>query len=124
MKKLLVALLVGMMLCPVSMEAKYYKTKGCPLDSILPPKTPIFDYIDVYVNETSGDMTITPNYNIVGLHVTIVGNGITYLNTTVSLAAGQSYTDCLDFLDEGFYIMTLSTIDGIIARYEISVEDD
>jgi hypothetical protein len=54
----------------------------------------------------------------------ITGNGVTYLNTTVSLSAGQSYTDCLDYLSEGTYILTLSTAGGVIDQYELTVEDD
>ena len=57
-------------------------------------------------------------------NITITGNGVTYLNTTVSLGAGQSYTDCLDYLPVGTYILTLSTADGVIDQYEITVEDD
>ena len=46
------------------------------------------------------------------------------LNTTVSLSAGQSYTDCLGYLGVGTYTLTLSTADGTIYYYEISIEDD
>jgi hypothetical protein len=49
---------------------------------------------------------------------------VTYIDTTVALGAGQSYTDSLAGYDEGTYILTLSTSDGIIAQYEITVEDD
>ena len=124
MKKLFVALLMGMMLCPMSMEAKIYKAKGCVLEPVFFPKSPNQDYINLYVNETTGDMVIWPNYNISGLQITIVGNGVTYFNTTVSLSVGQSYNDCLSYLNVGTYMLTFSTIDGIIAMYEITVEDD
>ena len=81
-------------------------------------------FISFYLNEYTGDLAITPNYDIVGLNITITGYGVTYLDTTVSLSAGQSYTDCLDYLSEGTYILTLSTSDDTIAQYEITVEHD
>ena len=43
---------------------------------------------------------------------------------TVSLSAGQSYTDILAGYEEGTYILTLSTANGVIAQYEITVEPD
>ena len=61
---------------------------------------------------------------MIGLNITITSNSVTYLDTTMSLSAGQSYIDCLDYLDEGTYTLTLSTSDGIVAQYEITVEDD
>ena len=85
---------------------------------------PTLNSVYLYLDENTGDLTITPNYDITGLNITITANGVTYLNTTVSLSANQSYTDCLDYLSEGTYILTMSTTDGVIAQYEITVEDD
>jgi hypothetical protein len=76
------------------------------------------------VDETSGDLYVMPNYDLTGLTITLTGGGATYINTTVSLTAGQSYTDTLAGYDEGTYILTLSTADGVIAQYEITVEAD
>ena len=88
------------------------------------PLMPALYYISLNLDAESGDLAITPNYDITGLNISITGNGVTYLNTTVALAAGQSYTDCLDYLPVGTYILTLSTSDGVIDQYEITVEDD
>lgn len=89
-----------------------------------PARNPTQYVISLSLDEDTGDLAIWPNYDITGLNITITSNGVTYLNTTVSLSAGQSYTDCLDYLDEGTYILTLSTADGVIDQYEITVEDD
>ena len=123
MKKVLFVLLAGLLLTPSEMLAeKYNSTQTLP---VTPPiRTPTQNYINMYLDENTGYLAITPNYDIVGLEITIAGNGVTYLNTTMSLSAGQSYTDCLDYLDEGTYSLTLSTADGIVAQYEITVEDD
>ena len=123
MKKLVLLLFAGMLLTPSEMFAKWYKGKNI---LIMPhtPKMPAQYYFSFYLDEDSGNLSITPNDAITGLNITITANGVTYLNTTVSLSYGQSYTDCLDYLPVGTYILTLSTADGIIDQYEITVEDD
>lgn len=123
MKKLVLVLLAGLLLTPSEMFADKYKSKQMGLANS-PVRTPSQYYITLYLDEESGDLYITPYSDITDLNITITGNGVTYLNTTVSLSAGQSYTDCLDYLGVGTYILTLSTIDGIIDQYEITVEDD
>ncbi|MBR4728954.1 MAG: hypothetical protein IK075_01695 [Prevotella sp.] len=122
MKKILLFLLMGMMMVPSEVYSKYYRER--PIRLHMPTRTPNLYDIGVYVDSDSGDLAITPNDAITGLNITITGDGVTYLNTTVSLGAGQSYTDCLDYLPVGTYILTLSTVDGVIDQYEITVEDD
>lgn len=121
MKKLVVVLLAGLLLAPSEMFADKYNSKKV-LTTSHHPRTE--SSISLYLDYYTGDLVLTPNYNITGLNITITANGVTYLDTTVSLGAGQSYTDCLDFLNVGTYILTLSTADGIIDQYEITVEDD
>lgn len=123
MKKAILILLMSMLLFPLKMDAKAYIVKR-PVEGDVPPRGPVQYNIGVYVDSETGDLYITPNYYITDLNITITGNGVTYLDTTVSLSANQSYTDCLDYLDIGTYILTLSTIDGVIDQYEITVEDD
>ena len=123
MKKLVLVLLAGLLLTPPEMfAAKHTCKKILPMSH--PPRVPAQYFISLYLDEESGDLAIIPNYDITGLNITITGNGTTYLNTTVSLSAGQSYTDCLDYISEGTYILTLSTAGCVIDQYEITVEDD
>lgn len=123
MKKLVLLLLAGLLLAPSEMLADKYNSKRVvPLSR--PVRTPSEYLFNLYLDEDTGDLEITPNDAITGLNITIIGGGVTYLNTTVSLSAGQSYTDCLDYLPVGTYILTLSTVDGVIEQYEITVEDD
>ena len=79
----------------------------------------VFD-LDYY----TGDMAVYAMTDITGLNITIAKNGVTYLNTTVAMNAGQSYTDSLAGYAEGTYILILSTKDGVIAQYKISVIAD
>lgn len=123
MKKLVLVLLAGLLMTPLEMYANKHTCKKI-LSMPHQPRTPSQYLINLYLDEDTGDLEITPNYDITGLNITITGNGVTYLNTTVSLSAGQSFTDCLDYLGVGTYILTLSTVDGVIDQYEITVEDD
>ena len=123
MKKLVLVLLAGFLMTPSVMFADKYNSKKI-LSMPRPPRSPAQNFVNLYLDYETGDLEITPNYDITGLNITITGDGVTYLNTTVSLGAGQSYTDCLDYLPVGTYILTLSTADGVIDQYEITVEDD
>ena len=123
MKKLVLLLLAGLLLAPSEMFADKYNSKKVALPP-LPIKNPIEYFLSLYLDENTGDLAITPSSDITGLTITLTANGVTYINTTVSLSAGQSYTDCLDFLSVGTYLLTLSTADGVIAQYEITVIAD
>ncbi len=89
-----------------------------------PPRNPEVLVMDLYLDENTGYLAITPNNAVTDLNITITGNGVTYLDTTVALAAGQSYIDSLAGYSIGTYILTLSTADGVVAQYEITVEPD
>lgn len=123
MKKLVLLLLAGLLLTPSEVFANKHTCKKI-LPASHPPRVPALYFISLYLDEDTGDLAITPNYDITDLNISITGNGVTYLNTTVSLSFGQSYTDCLDYLSVGTYILTLSTIDGVIDQYEITVTED
>lgn len=123
MKKLTVLFLVVSLLIPSSAFSKLYKRKRL-IDIEMPTRTPIPSQISVFVNETTGNLLIFPSNDITGLNITLTGYGVTYINTTVSLTAGHGYTDCLDYLAVGTYLLTLSTADGMIDLYEITVKPD
>ncbi len=122
MKKILVVLLMGLLLIPSeAYSRKYFRTRLARVE--MPTRTPDQIVFDVYLDSETGDLVISPDNAITGLNIMVTGNGMTYLNTTVSLSAGQSYTDCLGYLGVGTYTLTLSTADGTIYYYEISIED-
>lgn len=123
MRRLFLFLLAGMLSFSSEVIAGNYKCVKIGVADA-PPRSPSVYFIGVYLDEITGDLAISPNYDITDMQITITSNGITYLNTTVSLNAGQAYTDCLDFLSEGSYILTLSTSSGMICQYEITVEED
>jgi len=123
MKKIVLLLLAGLLLVPAEMFPKKHTCKKViPIGS--PIRMPSQYFISLYLDEETGELSITPNYNITELTINLSGNGVTYLDTSVSLSAGQSYTDSLSSLNPGTYLLTLSTADGIIDQYLITVESD
>jgi len=123
MKKLVLLLLAGLLLASSEMFADKYNSKKVALPPP-PNRNPELVIFDLYLDENTGDLVITPNNAVTGLNITITGNGVTYLDTTVALTAGQSYTDSLAGYSVGTYLLTLSTADGVVAQYEITVEPD
>ncbi len=123
MKKFVLVLFAGLLLAPSEMFADKYNSKRV-VPASRPIRTPALYYITVNVDENTGDLAICPNYDITGLTITLTGNGVTYISTTVSLTAGQAYLDSLAGYALGNYTLTLSTADGVIDQYAITVEPD
>lgn len=124
MKKLFLVLMIGLFLSPLQMFADHYECDQLMPFPEFPVKGPVFSQAPFSLNKNNGDFIITPNFNISELYISIAREGVTYLYTTVSLNAGQSYTNSFAGYDVGTYILTMSTSDGVIAQYEITVEAD
>lgn len=121
-KSLLLFLMACLLLPPCAYADKYNRTKL--VKTHVPTRMPSLYQIDVYLDGETGDMAICPNYDVTDLRITLTGSGVTYIDETVTLSAGMSFDDCLDYLSAGEYILTLSTADGIIEQYLITVEPD
>jgi hypothetical protein len=124
MKKLFLVLMIGLFLSPLQMFADHYVCKKMTPLPNFPVRTPGSYQVDFDLDYYTGDLIISFTNAISGLNIVLERDGVTYLNTTVSLNAGQSYTNSLAGYDEGTYILTMSTTDGLIAQYEITVETD
>lgn len=124
MKKLLLTLLMGLFLSPLQIFADHYPYEELPPDPQPPLRSPVVSQVAFNLDYYTGDLSVYAVNDITGLNITITKNGVTYLNTTVALSAGQSFTDSLAGYAEGTYILTLSTVDGVIAQYEITVIAD
>lgn len=124
MKKVLLSLLMGLFLSPLQILADYYDYDELHPDPQPPLRSPVVSQVAFNLDYYTGDLSVYAVNDITGLNITITKNGVTYLNTTVALSAGQSFTDSLAGYAEGTYILTLSTVDGMIAQYEITVIAD
>ncbi len=124
MKKLLFTLLMGLFLSPLQILADHYPYEEMMPYPGPPLKHPVVHQVAFDLDYYTGDMAVYAVNDITGLNITIVKNGVTYLDMTVSLNAGQSYTDTLAGYAEGTYTLTLSTSTGVIAQYKITIEAD
>lgn len=115
---------MGLFLSPLQIFADHYPYEELPPDPQPPLRSPVVSQVAFNLDYYTGDLSVYAINDITGLTITIVKNGVTYLNTTVALTAGQSYTDSLAGYAEGTYILTLSTADGVIAQYQITVVAD
>ena len=123
MKKcVLIFLMVSLLLPPCAYANKYNRTKL--VKTHVPTRMPSLYQIEVYLDGETGDMAIIPNYDVTDLRITLTGGSITYIDETITLFAGMSFNDCLDYLYDGEYILTLSTANGIIDQYLITVKSD
>ena len=125
MKKLFLALVLGLLLCPLEMDAKLYKVKHDSENQGFPTKTPTLDMVDVSINESTGLLSFWSNYSLIGLEMIIEKNGVVYEQTTFSLTAGLPYSVSLADYEEGSYSLTLKNGTGdVIGQYLITIEDD
>lgn len=125
MKKFVIALIVGMFLCSINMDAGIYRVKHGSDNPHPRPWAPALYQIGVYVDSETGDLYICPNYDISDLNITIAQGGVVYEQTTVSLSAGQAYETSVAGYDEAEYTLTLTDGSGnVIDQYIITVEDD
>ena len=92
MKKLVLVLLAGLLLTPTEMFADKFDSKKIILVPE-PPRSPSLFYIGFYLDENTGDLAITPNYDITGLNIKLEANGVTYIDATVSQDHGVGSND-------------------------------
>ena len=118
----LIFLMASLLLPPCAYADKYNRTKL--VKTHVPTRMPSLYQVDVYLDGETGNMAITPNYDVTDLRITLTDSSNSYIDETVTLFAGMSFNDCLDYLGAGEYILTLSTADGIIDQYLITVESD
>ena len=92
MKKLVLVLLAGLLLTPTELFADKFDSKKI-YSASCPPRSPIQYFISFYLDENTGDLAITPNYDITGLNIKLEANGVTYIDATVSQDHGVGSND-------------------------------
>lgn len=123
MKKTIVFLLMGVMLWPIAMDAKQYKTRKMN-DVEDFTKTSTSAYVEVNLDEITGVLTICYLGNAGSMEVTISQNGVPIENDVIAVSNGQTVIYNLSGYAFGDYLLTIETADGTITQYILSVIDD
>lgn len=123
MKKLLFMLLMGLFLLPSGSFAENYETEEIP-PKPLPVKTPTTNLVSAWIDSETGVFSIYANYDIPYLYVTIEQNGVVLDSFSQPLYNGVPATYNFAGYSIGDYYVTLSTADGILTRYRVSVIAD
>jgi len=124
MRKTLFMLLMGLFLLPSQSFAEYYE-----MDEEIPPKpfpfkAPTTYLISAWINSETGVFSILANYDIACLYVTIEQNDVVLDSISQPLYNGVPATYNFAGYSIGEYIVTLSTVDGVIAQYRVIITDD
>lgn len=121
----MIALLVGMLICPMAMQAKVYIVKHGNENPNPRPRSLDQSVVCVSVNYWTGDLYVSSNDNITGMCMTITQNGICYDVDYFSLSVGQTYTSSLANYDVGEYLLTLeNSSHQVIGQYLITIMDN
>jgi len=124
MKKSLIMLLMGLLLLPSKTFAENYETERIPTHNGFPLKMPALYYVNAWIDSETGVFSILANYDIAYLYVTIEQNDVVLDSFSQSLYNGVPATYNFAGYSIGEYIVTLSTVDGVIAQYCVTISDD
>ena len=121
MKKVLFSMLMGLMLMPMELFAEQYY---CDKEVLPDPPVRTSNLVNAWIDSGTGEFSIYANYDIACLYVTIEQNDVVLDSISQPLYNGVPATYNFAGYNIGEYIVTLSTVDGVIARYRITVTDD
>lgn len=124
MKKSLIMLLMGLLLLPSKTFAENYETERIPTHNGFPLKMPALYYVNAWIDSETGVFSILANYDITCLYVTIEQNNVVLDSFSEQLYNGVPATYNFSSYNTGEYVVTLSTIDGMIAQYRVKVVKD
>lgn len=123
MKKLFFLVMMGIMFLPTAVLADpSYYDEQIPADEEPPVRSPY--YVDAWIDSETGVFSILANYDIACLYVTIEQNSVVLDSFSQPLYNGVPATYNFENYSPGEYIVTISSPDGMIARYRITITDD
>lgn len=122
MKKILFLLLMGLFLLPSKSFADYYESEEQLPSNQIPVRMPTVVY--AWIDSETGVFSILANYDIACLYVTIEQNNVLLDSFSQPLYNGVPATYNFSSYNTGEYFVTLSTVDGIISRYRVTVIKD
>jgi hypothetical protein len=124
MKKYLFVLLMGLFVLPSESFADNYETEQIPPHNGIPVRTPTMNQVNAWIDSETGVFSILANYDIACLYVTIEQNNVVLDSFSQPLYNGVPAIYNFASYSTGEYIVTLSTADGTLARYRVTVVKD
>ena len=115
---------MGLFLLPSESFADYYESQEEIPPTPIPFKSPTVYYVSAWIDSETGEFSIYANYDITCLYVTIEQNNVVLDSFSQPLYNGVPATYNFSSYNTGEYIVTLSTIDGMIAQYCVKVVKD
>ncbi len=115
---------MGLFLLPSESFADHYESDKLTPHNNFPVKTPAMYYVNASIDSETGVFSILANYDIACLYVTIEQNGVVLDSFSQPLYNGIPAIYNFAGYSTGEYIVTLSTVDGMIAQYLVTVEED
>lgn len=123
MKKLLFLVMMGFLLFPTTVLADHhYHEEEMTVNEEPPVRSPF--NVSAWIDSETGEFSIYANYDIACLYVTIEQNNVMLDSFSQALYNGIPAIYNFAGYSTGEYIVTLSTVDGIIAQYLVTVEED
>lgn len=115
---------MGLFLLPSESFADYYESQEEIPPTPFPIRTPTVYFVNGWIDSETGVFSILANYDISCLYVTIEQNGVVLDSFSQPLYNGVPATYNFSSYNTGEYIVTLSTVDGMIAQYRVKVVKD
>lgn len=113
---------MGLFLLPSESFADYYESEEQLPSNQIPVRMPTV--VNAWIDSETGVFSILANYDIACLYVTIEQNNVLLDSFSQPLYNGIPATYNFSIYDTGEYFVTLSTVDGIISRYRVTVIKD
>jgi len=124
MKKILFLLLMGLLLLPSKTFAQHYESEEEIPANEFPIRMPTINHVSAWIGYETGVFSIVSNYDIACLYVTIEQNNLLLDSFSQPLYNGVPAIYNFAGYSTGEYIVTLSTADGLLARYRVTVVED
>lgn len=115
---------MGLFLMPSELFADYYESEEEIPAPPFPVKSPTMYHISAWIDSETGVFSICSNYDIACLYVTIKQNNVVLDSFSQPLYNGVPATYNFASYNTGEYIVTLSTVDGTLAQYRVTVTKD
>lgn len=116
---------MGLLFVPMELFADTYECdKVIPADDEPPVRSPETNSVFAWINSETGEFSVCANYDITCLYVTVEQNNVVLDSFSRPVSNGVPVTYDFSVYPTGEYLVTLSTVDGVISQYCVTVEHD